>query len=204
MRLRKGGFFSCQSQWSGGRSFQICRSPLRKERDVKGIDVQEADTRPRPARVPVCKCMWELGLGNRELAGSTSSVLEQEWIYISSVPSSRAGIGDTQKPLQRRRGNPCVLCNSWGLLLGTRGLGCTVAPAHIRAGPGSAMPGEWRRDACMPWPLGASARSSWKHLAWLSEPLGWGSRKQAGCINSQPNEYTKTAALLLLSSECGH
>lgn len=46
----------------------------------------------------------------------------------------------------------------------------------------------------MPWPLGASARSSWKHLAWLSEPLGWGSRKQAGWINSQPNEYTKTAA----------
>lgn len=33
---------------------------------------------------------------------------------------------------------------------------------------------------------------------------GGGSRKQAGCINSQQNEYTEIPALLFLLSECGH
>lgn len=52
----------------------------------------------------------------------------------------------------------------------------------------------------------------WGHLPGAAETIllgslslwGGGSRKQAGCINSQPNEYTKIAALLLLSSECRH
>lgn len=52
----------------------------------------------------------------------------------------------------------------------------------------------------------------WGHLPGAAETIllgslglwGGGSRKQAGCINSQPNEYTKIAALLLLSSGCGH
>lgn len=56
-------------------------------------------------------------------------------------------MGAEQKALQHRRGNPCVLRNSSGLLLGTRGLGCAVPPAHVRDGPGSSARG--MQEGCL-------------------------------------------------------
>lgn len=55
VRLREGGFFSCQSQWSGARPSQNCNSPLRKEKDVSDSDVREADTPSPPPKMQVCK-----------------------------------------------------------------------------------------------------------------------------------------------------
>lgn len=152
---------------------------------------------PAPARPRACECVRELVLGNR--AGRIHlCCAEQEGICTSSAPSSRAGIRAEQRALQHRRGNPCALRNSSGLPFGGRGPGCAAPPGMVQA------PGECRRDA--------ASLGHWGHLPGAAESIllgslglwGGGSRKQAGCINSQPNEYTKIAALLLLSSGCGH
>lgn len=104
-RLGKGGFFSCQSQQSGARPFQNCNSPLRKEKDVSYSDVMEAEL-PPPAQ---CKCVKARESRSSETESRQDPPLllvEQEWIYISFVRCSGAGIRAKQRHLLHDRGNP--------------------------------------------------------------------------------------------------
>lgn len=132
---------------------------------------------PFHPRVQVSECVRELGL--RKGAGRIHLFCWWNKNGFTSHLCHPPGQGsELNKTLFSTGEGICVFyVTAEVLLFGTRRLGCTVPPALFRVGPGSAAPGECRRDACMPWPLEAPARSSWKHPAWLSEPLGWGKQK---------------------------